>query len=138
MSYKGRGFTLIEIMVVMAVVSLLISFVGPLTLNAIDKSERKSETQQLKRLLKKAGYLSFIRQNHLTVKLTGSDVSIADSFSKEQWHQSSFEHLVFTEQTLQINENGFIAPSTVTLSYDGGSLTIELDAYVNGFTTVVL
>ena len=50
---KSYGFTLIELMVVMAIVALLLTMVGPLAISAVDKANAKQEMLTMKNWLKK-------------------------------------------------------------------------------------
>ncbi|WP_192508449.1 pilus assembly FimT family protein [Pseudoalteromonas aurantia] len=129
---KSLGYTLIEIMIVMTVVSLLIGFVGPFTIDAIERTERKSETLQFKSLLKKAGYDAYIRQIELIVTLTGSSITVASPNNETRLYQHTFEHLNFPAQSLYINSNGFISPDNVDLQSGEKQVKVELGEAVNG------
>jgi prepilin-type N-terminal cleavage/methylation domain len=44
MSFKfSKGFTLIELIIVLSIVSLLLSVVAPISIKAVDKTEAKTE-----------------------------------------------------------------------------------------------
>ncbi|CAH9052704.1 hypothetical protein PSECIP111951_00673 [Pseudoalteromonas holothuriae] len=133
-----RGFTLIEIMVVIVIITALAGLVGPMTINSINKNERRSELSHLTRVLKKAGYRAYLRQSMHTVFLGSQSLIITDSLQDAPWLTVTFKYLKFPKQTLFINENGFVSPVVVEVEYEQKRQTIELDKKVNGFVEVSL
>jgi prepilin-type N-terminal cleavage/methylation domain-containing protein len=65
-----KGFTLIELMIVMAIVSLLLGLVGPLAINNLEKANAKQELLTIKNWLTKISYRAFHTGKEHILKLS--------------------------------------------------------------------
>lgn len=135
---RTLGFTLVEVMVVMVIITALAGLVGPFTIEAINKNERRTELSTLTNALKKAGYRAYLRQSRHTVVTQDHTLTISDLSQVTPWQILSFKHLSFPKQELTINENGFISPSYLTVEFNNKKDTVLLDEKVNGITEVKL
>jgi prepilin-type N-terminal cleavage/methylation domain-containing protein len=103
---KARGFTLIELMVVIAIMSLLMSLVGPLVVNSLQKAQAKVEVMTIKRWAKHISYRAFLTQSDLILVLEGKSVLLKDR--KDRVIKSlDFEYLFFQPQNIPFNHNGY-------------------------------
>jgi len=145
---NSQGFTLIELMVVMAIVALLMSLVGPMTIEGYEKIKAKEEQLSLKNWIKGNSYRSFATGKASVITLSGVSISlsfeddydinselsnpIANSESDEFTQTDeiaiiasrSFEHLTFQPQQITVNTFGLISPSEVTIQSHGKTRTI--------------
>ncbi|WP_299791216.1 prepilin-type N-terminal cleavage/methylation domain-containing protein [uncultured Shewanella sp.] len=123
-SHKSQGFTLIELMVILVIMGVLLSLVGPLAVNNLDKVTVKTEEKQLQNWLIKTSFSAFNRGTPLSVNLQGHQVVVyaatpleleGNSADTDPIDLITFETLFFQPQTLLLNKNGF--PSADTVEY---------------------
>ncbi len=134
---KDRGFTLIELMVVMSIVALLMTMVGPLAISAVDKANAKQEMLTMKNWLRKISYRAFATGNSYQLKLTGKK---AELFVKPSGTEQiispiishTFETLFFQPQILTYTNKGFVTPAAIEGTYRGNILQLNLNEWVNG------
>lgn len=126
------GFTLIEVMVTMILVSLLLSFVGPYSISQIEKIQRKADSIQVKRWLMGRMYWSFISGNASTVEFSNSEVkhfTLNTTGEKMLLETKQFKSLRFPSQLLLINQYGVSTSSSFkTLMND---TEIQHEFYIN-------
>jgi prepilin-type N-terminal cleavage/methylation domain-containing protein len=144
---KHGGFTLIELMVVMAIVALLMSMVGPLAINAVDKANARQEMLTMKNWLRKISYRAFATGNSYQLKLSGNKVELflissdtTSNINEEITDESNkqipvisrtFAALFFQPQALTYNANGFVSPTSVNGQYRGKTMLLNLDDWIN-------
>jgi len=139
---KYKGFTLIELMVVMSIVALLLTMVGPLAINAVDKANAKQEMLTMKNWLRKISYRAFATGNAYQLKLAGKKAELfaieSEMEQSDEIQQLSplithtFESLFFQPQILTYNKNGFVSPTQLQGTYRNKTLSVDLSQWVNG------
>jgi len=132
-SSKPKGFTLIELMIVMSIVALLMGMVGPLAINSVEKAQAKQEMLTVKNWLRKVSYRAFTTGQVHIVKLSGKNVKLYILGQEQNLIEDKlFESLFFQPQTLNYSKKGFVTPEFVAGSYRGKPLTLDLKRWVNG------
>jgi prepilin-type N-terminal cleavage/methylation domain-containing protein len=127
-----NGFTLIELMVVMSIVALLMTMVGPLAINAVDKANAKQEMLTMKNWLRKVSYRAFYTGQEYTIKLAGKEVQLFHRYDQiTAVTKIEFETLFFQPQTLNYSNRGFVEPNRVTGTFQGKSMELDLNTWVN-------
>lgn len=126
-----KGFTLIELMIVMSIVALLMGMVGPLAINSLEKAQAKEEMLSMKNWLRKISYRAFNTGQVYKVKLSGKKITLLNN-DQSIIIEKDFESLFFQPQELTYNAKGFVDKSILTGSYRNTSLTIDLAQWVNG------
>ena len=139
---KYKGFTLIELMVVMSIVALLLTMVGPLAINAVDKANAKQEMLTMKNWLRKISYRAFTTGTAYQLKLAGKKAELfaieSEMEQSDERQQLSplithtFESLFFQPQVLTYNKNGFVSPTMLQGTYRNNTLKVDLSQWVNG------
>ncbi|MCS6191613.1 MULTISPECIES: pilus assembly FimT family protein [Shewanella] len=120
---RAKGFTLIELLVILVIMGILLSLVGPLAVENVDKVTIKTEEKQFKNWLVKTSFSAFNRGVPLTITLHGHQVVAFTDIHSEQPDAVSampidsitFDGLFFQPQTFLLNKNGF--PSQQTVEY---------------------
>ena len=126
------GFTLIELMVVMAIVALLMTMVGPLAINNLEKAQAKQEMLSLKNWFRKISARAFYTGQEHVVKLAGKKVMLYVRGQEQRTiTEITFESLFFQPQILQYNTKGFVEPGKLTGSYRGTPIEVNLATWVN-------
>ena len=68
---KLAGFSLVELLVVLALASILIALVGPLGFESVERVRTQSEVVAIQRWYNRMGYSAFIRGQRIEVKRQG-------------------------------------------------------------------
>jgi prepilin-type N-terminal cleavage/methylation domain-containing protein len=141
-----NGFTLIELMVVMAIVALLMTMVGPLAINTLDKAQAKQEMLTMKNWFRKISYRAFSTGHRYQLILAGKKAELFQINSDIQRQtpenkstlilSKTLESLFFSPQKLTYSAKGFVSPNKVTGTYRGKPLTVDLNNWVNGETSI--
>lgn len=152
---QSTGFTLIELMIVMAIVALLMSLVGPLTIQGYEKIKAKEEQLSLKNWIKANSYRSFATGQTGEFRLDKSQAififqlpadssvlvdknqlgqGLSDAFNESQQHivsTRSFKYLNFQPQTLRVNTFGLLFPAELRLERRGKAINLDLNERVH-------
>ncbi|WP_405598786.1 MULTISPECIES: type II secretion system protein [unclassified Pseudoalteromonas] len=131
--FKFKGFTLIELMVVMTIVALLIGLVGPMTIQQLDKAQAKAELLNLKRELVAVSQRAFFSGQQLTAKLSGKEFKVYKTAldSAPVIYSKTFKYIFFQPQEVNFQKSGLINVSLIRVKYRDTPLNIELDTLIN-------
>ncbi len=133
---RVSGFTLIEIIIVLSIVSLLMTVVGPLAINNLEKARAKQEMLTVKTWLRKISYRSYNTGNNYLLKLSGKKLELfldseIDEIQSTKVTSKALDYLFFQPQVLYYNSKGFVTPERVVGSYQEKALEIDLSEWVN-------
>jgi prepilin-type N-terminal cleavage/methylation domain-containing protein len=126
----NRGFTLVELLIVMAIMSLILSIVGPLTVKIVDKAQAQSELITLKNAIHKLSYKAFASATPYTLTLSSKTLKLESQRSNLSTHR--FEYLSFAEQVITFNSRGYPSPETVNVFLLDRNETINLFKLIEG------
>jgi len=134
---KNKGFTLIELMIVMSIVALLMTMVGPMAINSVEKANAKQEMLTMKNWFRKISYRAFATGNSYQLKLTGKKAELFLINKNNEQPQKAIstktlESLFFKPQLLTYSAKGFVTPSLVEGTYRNKTLKLDLSEWVNG------
>lgn len=105
-SKAKQGFTLIELMIVLAIVGSAIALVGPNLFKAYDNTQRRAEQKDLDDLLQAISYKAFI--NNRAVEIRFSDNTIRYGYQDTNKRITlTFEWLTFPNQQIRVSEYGY-------------------------------
>ena len=120
------GFTLIELMVVMAIMSILFSLIGPLVQQQVDKVKASEEWYSFTQQSRQIAALAFFQGKTYSLKLKGNQLQLY--VNAELVQQQQFEQLIFNEQQVQFNANGYPDKATITAQVRQATKTLSLVA----------
>lgn len=126
----NSGTTLMELLIVLAIISLLMSIVGPMTMNLNNRTVIKSEILKLKALLRKQSSNSYFKGENNIVILTGSSLVVL-SDDKQIQNEYQFEKIYFSKQEYSINMYGFIYPVMLEIKYEDKVINIDVGDELN-------
>lgn len=126
----SQGFTLIELIIVMSIMTIVLSLVGPLTLKMIDKAQAQSELISLKNSIKKVSYIAFASATQHSFKLERKDISVFKSGTKQK--QTRFDYLDFPSQVITFNSRGYPSPETLEVRLLNQNERINLFKLIEG------
>lgn len=121
---KRAGFTLIEMLVTMALMTTVFSLVGPLIYNQIEKAETSSEYIEAKLFFYNSGRLAFLHGTAVELELDGKRITRNVNGVQQTF---DFNYLFFPKQRLKFNANGFTEMSQVQVVAGRRELMILLD-----------
>ncbi len=102
---KTRGFTLIEILLVVLLTSILAALVAPLGVEQVEKARAQSEWLTLDREIGRLSLDAFLYGDFVTIYAAGKQ--LVWEFRGGKQGAIEFEHLFFSpEQRITINPNG--------------------------------
>lgn len=134
---KHRGFTLLELMITLAIAGTAMALVAPLAIDQVSKMQARSEVAELKQQLERWSFLAFAKSCPLVVQF--EDVTMQASsplcqFEREQ----QFEYVRFPQQTFEFSVSGYTAQTQLEyseLSDDTNTvITIPLDPSIINVT----
>ena len=125
MSRAQHGFTLIEVLVVMLLVSVLITLVAPVGAKQVEKARAQTEYLELDRQIGRLALDAFLRSDFVTLNAAGKQ--LAWEFEEGERGAVEFEQLFFgAEQRVVINPNGIANPQLLELLQRDRPRTIEI------------
>jgi len=131
MKHGTRGFTLIEILLVVLLLSVTLALVAPLGVEQVDRARAQSEWLTLDREIGRLSANAFLRSEFITVYAAGKEL-VWESDAGEQG-VIVFEHLFFApEQRLTINPNGIAEPMEIEVLQRDRQRTLSLMPEVRG------
>jgi len=131
MKHGTRGFTLIEILLVVLLLSVTLTLVAPLGVEQVDKARAQSEWLTLDREIGRLSMNAFLQSEFITVHAAGKEL-VWESDAGEQG-VIVFEHLFFSpEQRLTINPNGIAEPMEIEVLQRDRQRTLSLMPEVRG------
>ncbi len=105
MARRSRGFTLIEILLVLVLGALLVGLVAPLGVNQVEKARAQSEWLTLEREVRELALFAYLRSDYLTLRAAGHELAWRSGDGDAG--AMSFEQIYFTpEQAITFNPNG--------------------------------
>lgn len=117
---NSKGFSLIELLVVMAIIGILLSVVTPNIFQFKTRFEIQREQKKLEQFIAKQSYNSYFHEQAQTISFVGNQVtgSLGDIVS--------FEYLTFIEDEFVINRFGAFPQMKLTYLANGTTATLEI------------
>jgi len=122
---KVKGFTLIELLITMSLMALLITLVGPLALDSVEKTNAKSEVIELKSWLRQQSNKIFLSGCDATFDFVGADIIVTSQCAARD--TKHFQHLMFNDKSIVFNHNGI--PNTQSLEFKRNRNPLKIDLY---------
>lgn len=114
MDRYSKGFTLIEILVVLIILGLVTSLIGPRLFSAYEGIQVSAEEKEMEEIIERIKIISFLRQASFTVRLEDQTLSVMNSDIAVEFH-----HLRFPVDSLNFNRNGFTDKSKIRYLVEG-------------------
>lgn len=124
-SQRLKGFTLVELLVVLTLMGLVLGLVGPLSVDSFERIKSRDEVLELKHLLRLASADAFLSASWLTVTMERGDLAIHDLEGPRRTKR--FIYLSFPNQELRFSPQGLPLGAGIQYLRRGRQETIELD-----------
>ena len=129
----SKGFTLVELLVVLAILGFVVALVGPLTADRLDKARAQEEWLVLERTVSGLAFRAFAEGRPVELQAEGGRLTWRVAGADER--VLSLERLFFEPaQTVTINANGIAAPARLTVRRAGLERSLELNRWLEDRT----
>lgn len=141
-----RGFTMVELLVVLAIAGILLTLIGPFTINQLDNIKRAQEREKIRLLLNQWQFQAFQQHRAFRLHLSGQHLSVygveaikynarqpfIDNLKEQHNRQDAlgydtFKYSEFPQQSIHINAHGFVTPTQVRLRQGRREFTLSLE-----------
>jgi prepilin-type N-terminal cleavage/methylation domain-containing protein len=106
---KQLGFSLIELMVVMAIMAVLMSLTGGLATNNVSKRERLVEIEKVAQIFKRLSYQAYYTGYDIKVRL---DKNTLTAHTAGQTKVVEFAQLNFVANDYLVSTKAFVSPDS--------------------------
>ena len=120
------GFTLVELIIVMLLISFTLGLVGPLTIRSIDRAAAKTELLTLKKRVKHAGNMAFWLGRPVTLKFIGHQVSYYGLENSSTEHSYNFDYLFFQPQEVIFSAKGISDSAQLKVQFKGEDQVVDI------------
>lgn len=124
-----------ELMIVLLLMGIMMSLVGPMVVNVVHKAEAQTERLRLESLIKRASFQAFASGSGGS--LTLFDNRVEGRFAKQSLRVIEFKALHFPRQLLHFSKAGFPDQRQLTVELPGKILTLNLNHIIDGKGKVV-
>ena len=126
-NFRIKGFTLIELMIVVAIMSVLLMLIGPNLFNTYQKAQYSTDEIKLKESLKKLSYKSFVNGREMLIRLDKGTLyyQYNDEYDREK--KIEFDHIEFSQQGFYFTKHGFSTVAEVKLLAGSQRKAISLE-----------
>ena len=101
-----KGFTLVELLIVITISSMAVALVGGIGVQEFKKYQVKAEQLELTSLLNQISHKAFIYEMPMQLKFKNSEVLVKAENNKKI-EQISFQYIRFADTSLSVNKQGF-------------------------------
>ena len=105
---KHSGFSLMELMVVMAIMSIVMGLTGGLVTKTVEQQTRQVELQKVRQLFKRLGYHAYYNGYPISLRMQASTITIIEN---NQQTNIDFKQLVFSPNDYIISTNSSVTPT---------------------------
>lgn len=107
---QQRGFTLIELMIVLGLMGLVLTLVGPMLQHQVERAEASAEYIEASQFVNNSAKVAFLRNQKILIVFDGKALTRQID---GQIEHIEFNHLFFPKQQLEFNSHGYSLTSGV-------------------------
>ena len=127
--HTRRGFTLVELLVVLAILGFVVALVGPLTVDRFDKARAQEEWLVLDRTVRGLAFRAFAEGRDVELRAEGAELRWQADGEDER--ALKLQQLFFdAPQLVRINSNGVAEPASLALHQRGRARTLPLNGWL--------
>lgn len=122
---RSSGFSLIELMVVMAIMAVLMGLTGALVTKTVAQRERQIEIENVKQLFKKMSYQAFYEGYKVKVTLKNNEMTMTRN---EHSQTITFNQLVFVNKEYTVTTRAIVIPEQFEVSWEGNIQKFDINS----------
>jgi len=128
---RQRAFTLVELLVVFAILGLLVALVGPLGVRQMDKARAQEQWLILQRTVEGLAFRAFAQGREVRLEARGTELSW--TLGDQPPQALVLDRLFFDPaQTVLINDHGLAVPGALEVLQAGRARTLALNGWLEG------
>ena len=129
--HRQDAFTLVELLVVFAVLGLLVTLVGPLGVRQMDKARAQEQWLVLERTVEGLAFRAFAEGREVQLDARGAE--LAWRLGDEPPRTVILDRLFFDPaQAVRINTHGIAKPGSLEVRQAGRARTLALNDWLEG------
>ncbi|GAP74605.1 hypothetical protein W04_1121 [Pseudoalteromonas sp. SW0106-04] len=129
--FNYQGFSLIELMVVMAIMASLMTLTGGLVLKTVDQQQRVVELEKVQQLFQRLSYSAYYSGYDIRVMLDGHIISIESELTEEEIIE--LEQLTFEPQEFLVSTRATILPEAFKTQWHGEIKEFKIKQMYNSY-----
>lgn len=122
-----KGFTLVEILIVMGLMGLVLTLVGPLLQHQVEKADASAEFIEARQYINNSGKVAFLQNKQVFLVFDGKVLTRKMAGHHEE---VEYNHLFFPKQELIFNPHGYTDSRSIQVVAGRRHLEIELTGQV--------
>ncbi len=126
MSRFNKGFTLVELLIVLVLIGLSSSIVLPSMWQQFDQVKYRSEIAKVKSMVKYCRHFSFYQNQALIVNFNENKLNVTRKKDGEILRTMQFDTFTFAPQTLHFEKQGSISQLRLALIKNKQEMKVEL------------
>lgn len=127
---RAQGFSLIELMVVMAIMAILMGLTGGLVTKTVDQQERQVELEKVKHLFKQLSYQAFYQGSDVELIFQGNQIQVTQNNEQKVL---SFKQLVFVAQSYTVSTQAVVIPAQFGVFWKEKIRYFDIDSLFNPY-----
>ena len=129
MSFRPLGMTLVELLVVLAIVGTVATLVAPAGYRQVERARAQAEWATVEREMESISKKAFFRSSRVRVDFDGA--SLRWVFSGGETQEIKFRYVFFeNDQKVSINANGVASPDEVSAWISGSNRRLQLNRWL--------
>ena len=124
------GFSLFELLVVISIIAGLVTLLGGLTNNFLQKAQAQTELVGFSNMIKKTSVRAFASGTSLALSLDKNRAQLYKN--RKIMAEKFFDHISFSEQEIIFNRNGYPDVSSVSIGIRDKSRELALRPLIMG------
>ncbi len=118
---KIKGFSLIELLVVIVIMAILLGIGIPMILGWIKKTKIREDTEKIYSLIQYGRQKAFTEKINMEVSLGDKEICLKNSENGLNVKCVSLNHTWQTNKTITVSKRGILSNGTVYYSYENSS-----------------
>lgn len=107
-----QGFTLIELIVVMAVISVVMMLLGPLSQAQVERNKAFAEWSEVQRVFELVAKEAYLDGTAYTLHLDGTELKITSAKQSSE-KVYNYTYVFFPKQQIEFNHHGYVMSAGV-------------------------
>ncbi len=124
---RPAGFTLVEILIVMGLMGLVLTLVGPLLQNQVTKADASAEFIEAGQYINNSSKVAFLQNTPVSLSFDGRVLTRKMAGRQDQ---VEYNHLFFPKQQLVFNQHGYSDSRSISVVAGRRQLEIEITGQV--------